>query len=348
MNRWWWLVCFAALLPLNQAEAIKLPAYIWISPAEISQLPRSGQAWQKLKRNADKPLALPNLSDQNDSTDVRVLAKALVFVRTGEQRYRQAVINACISVINSENGGTTLALGRGLLAYVIAAQLVDLPPLAQQQFTHWLKTLLDKPLKGRTLRSTHEQRANNWGTHAGASRAAVAIYLQDEQELRRTAVIFRGWLGERRFYHGFKYKRTERWQGNGQKPIGINAKGASKLGHSIDGVLPEEQRRAGKFSWPPAKEGYVYEALQGALALAVILHRSGYQPFEWSDKALLRAFQWLHQQADFPAQGDDTWLPHIVNYYYGSHFPAPIPSSPGKNVGWTDWTHSHHQQTSPQ
>jgi Chitobiase/beta-hexosaminidase C-terminal domain len=48
---------------------------------------------------------------------------------------------------------------------------------------------------------------------------------------------------------------------------------------------------------------------------------------------------WLHDQDGFPAVSDDTWLPHIVNYYYGTSFPAPIPSSPGKNAGWTDWTH---------
>ena len=35
--------------------------------------------------------------------------------------------------------------------------------------------------------------------------------------------------------------------------------------------------------------------------------------------------------------------PRIVNYFYydiWAKFPAPIPSSPGKNVGWTDWTHA--------
>ena len=46
-----------------------------------------------------------------------------------------------------------------------------------------------------TLRGTHEQRPNNWGTHAGAARAAVALYLGDTAELSRTATVFRGWLG---------------------------------------------------------------------------------------------------------------------------------------------------------
>ena len=41
-----------------------------------------------------------------------------------------------------------------------------------------------------------------------------------------------------------------------------------------------------------------------------------------------------------PAGGDDTWQPHVVNAFYAADFPAPIPSSPGKNVGWTDWSHA--------
>jgi hypothetical protein len=241
-----------------------------------------------------------------------------------------------MDAIGTEEGGTTLAFGRELMAYVIAAQLVKLPQGEEKLFTAWLKQALGKNLKGRTLRSTHQQRANNWGTHAGASRAAVAIYLKDHKELGQTARVFRGWLGESEHYRNFKHKRTERWQADPNRPVGINPTGATRQGHNIDGVLAEEQRRSGPFRWPPQKEGYVWEGLQGALALAVILDRAGYKPFEWGDKALLRAYQWLYQQADFPAEGDDTWQPHLVNYYYKTTFAAPIPTKAGKNIGWTD------------
>jgi len=104
-------------------------------------------------------------------------------------------------------------------------------------------------------------------------------------------------------------------------------------------VLPDDQRRASGFVWPPPKENYVWEALQGAVAQAVILHRAGYDVWEWQDQALLRAVRWLHEQCLYPASGDDDWEPHVINYFYGSSFPARIPSHPGKNVGWTDWTH---------
>ena len=160
----------------------------------------------------------------------------------------------------------------------------------------------------------------------------------DTTQLARVAQVFKGWLGDRASYAGFDYGSLS-WQCDSSKPVGINPKGCTKNGHSIDGVLPDDQRRGGNFTWPPPKENYPYEALQGALAQAVILHRAGYDVFNWQDRALLRAFQWLHTQNNFPAEGDDTWQPHVVNHFYKTSFPAPVPSKPGKNVGWTDWSH---------
>ena len=61
--------------------------------------------------------------------------------------------------------------------------------------------------------------------------------------------------------------------------------------------------------------------------------------FAASDRALYRAVRWLHEQDGFPAEGDDTWVPHLVNHFYGTSFPAPVPSRPGKNMGFTDFTH---------
>lgn len=311
---------------------------IWISSEEVAALPTTGISWRKLKRRADMPLGVPDLSNQDDMENVKVLAKALVYARLGNSIYRDEVIDACMMAIGTERGGRSLSLARELAAYVISADLVGLPPKEDERFRNWLRAVLKENLQGRTLVSTHEDRPNNWGTHAGASRAAVAVYLGDENELAETARVFKGYLGDRTAYSGFRYGELS-WQFDPSRPVGINPKNAVKAGHSIDGVLPDDQRRGGEFRWPPPKENYVYEALQGALVQAVILYRAGYDVWEWEDRALLRAFTWLHDVAHFPAEGDDVWQPHIVNYYYNTNFPAPIPTRPGKNMGWTDWTH---------
>lgn len=330
--------CIAALPDASFAER---PAGIWISPNELQAISVTGPAWRNLKAEADQKAESPDLADQNDRDNVRVLAKALIYARARQEVYRQEVIAACLSIAGTEDSATTLALGRELIAYVIAADLVRLPKADDQSFRAWLRSVRHKTLKnGRTLVSTHEDRPNNWGTHAGASRVAIAVYLRDKPEIAKCARILKGWLGDRRAYSGFKYGNDLSWQAMPQSPIGINPRNATKQGHSIDGVLADDQRRGGSFAWPPSKENYVYEGLQGALAQAVILHRVGYDVWNWEDKALLRAFEWLHTQAKFPAVGDDTWQPHIINHYYKANFPAPIPTRPGKNVGWTDWTHS--------
>jgi len=318
--------------------------YIWTSPSELALRPTSGAAWTALLSAASKSCAIPNLADQNDSANVCVLAKALVYARTNDVKMRIAVGDALWHVVTAgKYSGTALALGRELGTYAVAADLIDLKtydPTLDAEFRTVIRALLVTPTSSgpRNLIECHEKRPNNWGTHCGASRAAVAAYLGDTATLARVAQVFKGWLGDRASYAGFTWGDLS-WQCNSAAPVAINPKGCLKSGHPIDGVLPDDQRRAGTFTWPPPKENYTYEALQGALMQAVILQRYGYDAFNWQDRALLRAFTWLHTQAGYAPDGDDTWQPHVVNKFYQAAFPAPLPSRPGKAMGYTDWTH---------
>jgi hypothetical protein len=271
-----------------------------------------------------------NLADQDDPDDVRLLARALVAVRTGADL--RPVYDALARVPGTE-GSSTLALGRNLLSVVLAADLVG---YREPGFVNWLRGVMRTNIDGRTLISTHEERPNNWGTHAGASRIAADLYLGDGADLGRAAAVFRGWLGERSAYAGFSYGELD-WQSDPSKPVGINPAGATIDGHNVDGALPDDMRRAGGFSWPPPRENYVYEALQGALLQAELLARAGYPAYQWGNSALGRAYAWLHNVAGFPAEGDDVWQPHLVNARYGTGYPAPVPSRIGKNFGFTDW-----------
>jgi hypothetical protein len=324
----------ALLLP---APASAASPSLWLTPAEIQALPMSGAAWSRLKAAADGSLGSPNISDQNSRHDVNTLAVALVAARTGTASYRAKAASAILSAIGTETGGRTLALGRNLVSYVIAADLIDLhtyDPAGDQRFRAWLSAVRRETLDGDTLVSTHERRPNNWGTHAGASRVAADMYLGDTADLARAAAVFQGWLGDRSAYAGFRYGDLA-WQASASAPVGINPAGAQKGGHPIGGVLPDDQRRGGSFTWPPPKENYVYEALQGALVQAELLSRAGYPSYGWSNQALLRAYTWLNTTDQYPATGDDTWQPWIINRRYGTTFPAG--SGIGKNMAWTDW-----------
>ncbi len=314
---------------------------IWISAQELSALPTSGPAWEALVTAAKKDPGKPNIQDQNQDNDVYVLAKAFVYARTGQKQYRNETISNLMQVIGTEKGGKTLALGRNLIPYVIAADLVNLPSDTEkdQKFRRWLLDVLNENLDGRTLRSTQEDRPNNWGTHAGASRAAIAVYLENSAELDRTATVFHGYLGNRAAYHNFRYGDDVSWQCDPARPVGINPKGCIKEGHLIDGALPEEMRRGGPFQWPPVATGYAWEGMQGAVVTAEILNRAGYPTWEWEDRALLRATRFLYRIGWQP-QGDDEWQIWVINHAYGTQFPTALPAHFGKNMGWTDWTHA--------
>ena len=315
-------------------------AGILISAADIARLPTSGAAWTALKARADSSMAAPNISNQDDDTDQLVLARALVYARTGVSSYRSSVVAALHSALGTEAGGRTLALGRNLPAYVISADLISLktadPTFDTSAFRPWLRSLLSEPLDGKTLVSTHEDRPNNWGTHAGAARASIAAYLGDAAEMSRTAQVFRGWLGDRSAYAGFTYGDLS-WQCDPAHPVGVNPTGCTKNGVEIGGSLPEEMRRGGTFQWPPVYTGYAWEALQGAVLQADLLRAAGYDAWNWSNQGLLRAVRFLYGRVGWVADGDDTWQPWLIDKRYGTSYRGAPPARTGKNFGYTDW-----------
>lgn len=124
---------------LQSVDSRAVPANkgIWTSAEELAELSDSGPLWRNVESAADRPTKPPDLSEQDQKNSVHVLAKALVYARTGEQRYRDQVVLNCLQAIGTE-AGRTLALARKLLAYVFAADLVGLPPDEDQEFREWL------------------------------------------------------------------------------------------------------------------------------------------------------------------------------------------------------------------
>lgn len=327
---------------------------IWLSKQEIAALPTLGTAWDVVKKYADAANGAADLGDQESNNNVCCLAAALVYARTGDQVALERVkasLNKIVSFsANSYVLGRALALGRELAAYVIAADLIDLATVdlaLDVSFRAAIKILLTKRTSGgpANLIQCQLQRPNNWGMHATASIIAVYAYLGDKAGLDSAANIFKGWLGDRTAYAGFTYGGPEKdltWQADPKNPVGINPKGSTIQGHNVDGMLPDDIRRSGSFTWPPSgakAQMYSWEGLQGATVAAQLLTRAGYPAWEWSDQALLRAARFLYS-IDWPATGDDGWQPWLINYAYGTMFAATSSATPGKNMGFTQWTHA--------
>ena len=338
------ILVLTLLITLSLVTNVNANNGIWISSFELETLPTSGASWNNMKAEADQSVCTPVLSNQDDNCNVRVMAQALVFAKLRQETYRTKVVSAITNIVNSGTyNGRSLALGRELGAYVLSADLIDLNtfnPTLDAQFRSKIRELLTTFTSGgpTNLEDCHEQRPNNWGTMCGGSRAAVAAYLGDNAKLARVAQVFKGYLGDRSSYSGFSYGDLS-WQCNPSLPVGINPQGCIKEGHNIDGVMPDDQRRCGSFSWPPCNTGYAWEGQQGILAQAIILSKQGYDVWNWENRAILRAHSWKVNIGNNQAGGDDTWQPWVVNFYYNTNFLALSPSNPGKNIGWTDWTH---------
>lgn len=307
--------------------------YLLIAKADLLRLPTTGKAWDGLLSWSNRTVSSPSISDQEDPDNVIVLAKALVAARTGDAAKRSQV-EAALVAVQSSSVGRALALGRELGAYVLAADLIGYRTPAFVAWVSRMQTVAtsDGPA---SLRKCHEERPNNWGTWAGAARVISDLYVGDKADLVRAVQVWKGWLGDRTAYAGFKYGDTS-WQADPSKPVGINPKGATKQGISIDGVLPDDQRRGGGFTTNPPCENYVHEALQGVTLALLVLHRSGTDLWPASDSAVRRAFDWLYAHG-CPSEGDDTTLPWIVNRFTGTRLPTVSPTSPGKGFLGADW-----------
>jgi hypothetical protein len=183
-------------------------------------------------------------------------------------------------------------------------------------------------------------RPNNWGTHCRKSMLAADLYLNDTDDIKVQLTMFAGWLGDYNAYHGFDYGDTS-WQCDPSHPVGINPAGCVKQGVNIDGVLPDDQRRAGSFTTGAIPhENYTREAFEPALQEAVMAaQQTGQNPFCWSNKALLRADQNFARMG-YAATGDDTNEPWLVHWGYGVSPSSPLGStSLGKGMSNEDWVH---------
>ena len=309
---------------------------IWVDRAHLLNQPQTGDAWDRLYSDAHDSWGSADVSDQNNQHDVHTLAGAIVAVATNDTELRDRVVESLEAAVGTEGNTRALALARQLTGYVIAADLIG---YRSDRFVDWVDRMRSYPTSSgpSSLIDSHEDRPNNWGTHAGAARTAAAIYLEDTDDLDRAATVFRGLLGDRDAYAEFKYGNLD-WQADQNNPVGVNPVGATIDGHNVDGALPEELRRAGGFSWPPPKENYCWEAMQGIVTQAWILHRRGLAVADWSDRAVLRATEWLWHVADYPATGDDSFAPYIIDAIYGTSYGAGD-AGVGKSVGYTDWTH---------
>src|SRR3989338_4556539 len=316
---------------------------IWISPNEIAKLPASGSAWSNLQSDADSSFGSPNLADQDTRHNIRTMAAALVYARMGQESYRSKAANAIKSAMGTETAARSLAIGRNLAAYVIAADLIDLKiyrPSDDAQFRSWLSSMRTRDFDGRTLISCHEDRPNNWGTMCGASRIAADLYLNDNADLQKAVQVFQGYLGNRSSYAGFKFATDAfSFMCDTSSPRPINPPGCIKDGHDLSGAPVDDIQRAGPYKWLPGFTDYAWGGFSAAIAQAEMLHRAGYDSYNWENQAVLRGIRFLNEVVNFSQSNATTWTTWVVNRAYNTNYSTSSTSISNRLISYTDWTH---------
>ena len=312
---------------------------IWISDAELAKLPTDGNPFVAVKSAATGAWPTANIANQDSQHDVCVYAGALYAKRTGDPNVLAKTVKGLRDVIGTEVGARALAVGRNLLCYVLAADILD---FAETNFVNWMHKMMTTQFEGMTVAQCHEKRANNWGAHAGSSRLAACLYLKDTAQFTKACGVWQGWLGNYPVYHSFAYG-DKSWQADKMHPLGINPKGSKILvsgaQRNVDGCVPDDQRRAA-FTWPPPEENYVRGTIGAALCATNIMRRGGLTGVEtFSDSALKRAIVWFQTEAKGHFSGDDAWIPPLARYLYPGVTSEPgDPKTRGKHMAWTAWT----------
>jgi hypothetical protein len=337
---------------------------MWISQEELDNLPEYGDAWDKINSVAYGNWGSPDLTNQDNKHDIKVLAGALVYAKTRDSslrsKVRDGIIAAKRTLDQSSDWQTTngvLSFGRQLGAYVISADLINLKDLdssADQEFRNWLVTIrtADVGTHGRwtNLTQTCENTANNWGTFACPSRIAASIYLGDTQDVQRSANVIRAWLGDRSYYPenapvpepGYFQPTSSgdlSWACDEDSWVAVNPP-CIKSGYDLNGGVVMDLNRGGSFpKWPPGSSGmsYSWEALQGVFVSVELLYRTGNygNPYNWSDQALKRAMDFM-QRAGWDVTNPGKYVPWMANARYGTNYPTTSVSD-GRVMSWGDW-----------
>lgn len=299
-----------------------------------------------------------DLKNQDNKHDIKLLAGALIYARTGDpalrSKVRDEIIAAKRTLDESSEWQTTngvLAAGRQLGAYVISADLIDLKNYdvaADNEFRSWLATIRTTNIgthsRWKSITFTCENAAANWGAFACASRIAASIYLGDTADVNRSASVIRSFLGERNAYpadapgQGGYFQHTSSydssWACDEATWTGINP-ACVKSGVNLDGAVVEDISRGGGCCVPQALgTSYSKETLQGLFFSAELLYRTGQygDPYNWSNQALKRALDFMQRSGwDFI-----TFVPWLANAHYGTAYPQPA-SGNERIMSWGDW-----------
>jgi hypothetical protein len=318
---------------------------ILMSGAELMALPTSGPGWDAIMARIKSPYGGSYTLGTRDESNKDVLANALAGARLNNAAYKGFARDKIAHMMAApRNTGDVLGTLRHLQTYIISADIIDLAsfdPALNGKFRTWLANEIRANYSGGggggSVLSVHDKKPNNFGTHAGATRIAAALYLGDAKELKAARDVWYGWAtGDPGYAPPTRKWEGTSWQCNSTRPSGINATGCSRNGVSLDGVIPEDQVRCGQFSASPCATNYIHGATDGMTLSFWMLARQGENPWAWGDRAALRQMNWKYKSGQAP-YGGFRWQIPVIEKAYGIDLAGNTPTATSTNFGFADW-----------
>jgi hypothetical protein len=347
------ILAITVLIPSTlPAPAAAATDYILMSRSALLARPVSGIPWANMKAVADGSLGTPGLCNQDSKHHLRTLAAALVFARTGSASYGLKARQGVMAAISTQRVGcdnATLALGRQLMAYVLAADFADLTGTPDATFRAWLTTIRRKIIGGHgvwdSLFRTHVRSATNWGAYAGASRIAASLYLGDAADVAAASKITQGFLGSRTAFRFSDRMSSAALSWSCAPSIYTPVNGVCKKGViNVSGAVIADISRGGSLRWPPGSTGVQYQldSIQGVGMQVELLYQNGYPTaWDWSASAVKRMADLVTRSKSGGGTGwNETTasrqMPWLLNRRYGMSIPRRS-SGMGRAIGFTDW-----------
>lgn len=315
----------------------------YIGP-DVAGLPTSGSAWTRLLAAANGSWGSSTLTtDQDNRHNIKVLAGALVYARTGDAAMRTKVRNALMATVAAgapRADNAILSMGRQLGGYVMAADYIGLSGADDAAFRAWLAPLRTNEIgthgRYKSLVGTALDSGHNWGTFALASLIAADIYLDDAAAIERDWAVFRGYV-DRTAYSGFEqYPPTSSGRGSWScRSVPYTpANGGCPGDLTRWGAWPKDVGRGGDY---PTLAGdginYSKEILQGIAVSAELLWQRGYTT---AYSVLLPAWSWARDNAIYNRANVSYHVAPMVNARLGWSLPVQSGGN-GRLFEYADW-----------
>lgn len=328
---------------------------IWLTPAEIADIPTNNASWSDLVTWSNKPMNIINDitwtsggSGPSDAQTPRaILARAIVGMRTGdtakidqaksELDKVEAAINAAFNNVDEKWAQ------RNIAPIAVAANILDYRPTSLRNslrhviydklFDNGSTTILASAMRGLTNKAS-------WGRW---SYMTVAYLIEDFAAVDSCVKAHAKAMGEANWGaslndHVFRLTSEgsqDDWQtlqpGGKTNPIAVMPAETMWEGHGIGGMFIADQYRAANGpQWVPTFTDYTWECMSSYHAVMWAADHLGYENvFSLGNYAMLRAYIFAISNHDGKSawlpSGNDTWHTSSIMAAYKPIFPTTIP-----------------------